>query len=127
MSKKTLSDLIVNFDPNKKSGGFIQKKYEPATQLTKKLGKKVNITPGQANTQAKVDYKKEYEQLIYKDLYKKIRPQPKDMMEPEDVYKRLAQLEELRNSPYLSEADIAELPKISSKFLWKVWRLILKD
>jgi hypothetical protein len=109
MSKKSLSDLIVNFDPNKKSGGFIQKKYEPATQLTKKLGKKVNITPGQANTQAKVDYKKEYEQLIYKDLYKKIRPQPKDMMEPEDVYKRLAQLEELRNSPYLSEADIAEL------------------
>ena len=88
MPKKTLSDLILNFDNAKKSGGFVQKSYIPAEQLTKQLGKKV-VKPPITDTQKKVDYKKEYEQLLYKDLYKKTRPQPKDVLDGEDFYKIL--------------------------------------
>jgi len=111
MPKKTLSDLILNFDNAKKSGGFVQKTYIPAKQLTKQLGKKV-VKPPITDTQKKVDYKKEYEQLLYKDLYKQTRPQPKDVLEAEDFYKILQNqkkmIKDTTERP-LTEKDIAEL------------------
>jgi len=111
MPKKTLSDLILNFDNAKKSGGFVQKTYIPAKQLTKPLGKKV-VKPPITDTQIKVDYKKEYEQLLYKDLYKQTRPQPKDVLEAEDFYKILQNqkkmIKDTTERP-LTEKDIAEL------------------
>ena len=111
MPKKTLSDLILNFDNAKKSGGFVQKTYLPAEKLTKKIGKKVVIPPI-TDTQNKVDYKKEYEQLLYKDLYKKTRPQPKDVLDGEDFYKILQNQQKIIKDTTerpLTEKDIAEL------------------
>jgi hypothetical protein len=111
MQKKKLSDLILNFSQSemgKNKGGFVNKTYIPAKQLTTPLGKKV-IVPPITDTQNKVDYKKEYEQLIYKDLYKKTRPHPKDVLEPEDFFKLLSKQQELAGGPPLSEKDIEEL------------------
>jgi hypothetical protein len=111
MSKKTLSDLILNFDSSKKSGGFVKKSYVPATKLVAPLGKKVIIPPS-TDKQNKVDYKKEYQQLLYKDLYKKTRPHPKDVLEQEDFYKVLANQKKIieeESGRKLTAKDIEEL------------------
>jgi len=83
MPKKTLSDLILDFN-----GGFVKKTYEPAINLIKPMGKstaKVRI----ADTQKKVDYKKEYEQLHYKQLYEEMRPHPKNIHRQKDFFELL--------------------------------------
>lgn len=113
MSKKTLSDLILNFDKSKKpiKGGYVTKTYEPAKQITTPIGKRVIKPIGNALQQDQVNYKQAYEQLIYKDLYKKLKPQPKDALDQGDFYKALLEyqknVKDTTERP-LTEKDIAE-------------------
>lgn len=83
MSKKTLSDLIMNF-----KGGIVKKNYEPANSLIKPMGKSVKKTKI-ADTQKKIDYKKEYEQLQYKKMYEEMRPHPKALHKEKDFFEQL--------------------------------------
>ena len=88
MTKKTLSDLIMNFSKDAKSvkGGYFDNyKYEPAKNLTTPIGKKYT-KPNIADLQPKIDYKKEYEELLYKKLYSKIKPHPKDIHKQPELY-----------------------------------------
>jgi len=113
MSKKTLSDLILNFDKSKKpiKGGYVTKTYEPAKQITTPIGKRVIKPISNALQQDQVNYKQAYEQLIYKDLYKKLKPQPKDALDQGDFYKALLEyqknVKDTTERP-LTEKDIAE-------------------
>ena len=88
MPKKTLSDLIMNFSKGSngvKGGYFDNYKYEPAKKLTTPIGKKYT-KPNISDLQPKIDYKKEYEELLYKKLYSKIKPHPKDIYKQPESY-----------------------------------------
>ena len=88
MTKKTLSDLIMNFSSKSKGvngGRFDNYKYEPAKKLTTPIGKPYTIS-NISDLQPKIDYKKEYEELLYKKLYGKIKPHPKDIHKKPETY-----------------------------------------
>ncbi len=92
-------------------GGVVKKNYVPATALTTAIGKKV-VKPPITHQQKKVDYKKEYEQLLYEELYKKTRPQPKDVLDAKDFYKTLQEqkkyIKDTTERP-LTQKDIDQL------------------
>jgi len=81
-SKKKLSDLIMSGGEKRYSA---EKIYIPATKLTTPLGKKFTRT-NVVDLQPKINYKKEYEDLLYKKLYKQIKPHPKDIHEKPELY-----------------------------------------